>query len=561
MVDFLKLNNVCLRFFRNKNLTLTNVSTKISAGENVLILGASGSGKSSFLHTISGNIPHSVNAVFSGEVVLQGVSTLDTSVVEMSRSVGMVFQDPSYGICFPQVEQNVALVLENRAVASQEIGKKVFAALEKMCVGFLQKEFVNTLSGGQLQKVSFASTLVGNPEIVLLDEPTAMLDHSGVVAVRDAYKTLSEDLEVSVLLVEHRLDDFVGDEGILGLPSRTIVLSSAGEIIADGDTFSVFKNNIAMLYEQGCWLPLEAELYAITSFWGGLTSVGVRNFLEKKVFVSAEKLCLGDVLEVSGEPVCVVKDLAVGYSFGKDDNKVLLENVGLQIFSGEIVALLGSNGCGKSTLLRVLAKLQKPLLGSVVSEPSGMVFQNPEQQFLTTKVYDEIGYGLPLGSMRDDVVQDLLRKYRLEHVKNSNPYRLSGGEKRRLSLAAMLAHKRSILFADEPSYGLDQKDTVAMVNDLLAVSSDSAILFSTHDLRFAATLATRIIVVGQGTVLLDADSFTVLQSKSLLQKAGIVLPSLLEYMLMKVNSTCQLRQALLGLHNFRSPSLVFGESV
>jgi energy-coupling factor transport system ATP-binding protein len=254
---------------------------------------------------------------------------------------------------------------------------------------------------------------------------------------------------------------------------------------------------------------------------------------------------------------------------------VLLEEIALELHAGEIVALVGANGSGKSSLLLTLAGVLPALHGRVEGQRAGLVFQNPEHQFLRHTVADEIRYGLaPLRSARecDAIVAFRLREHRLEHLADQNPHRLSGGEKRRLSLAAMLAHDRPVLLADEPTFGLDRRDTMATAQQLRTASAGSqAVLFSSHDLRFVAALADRVIVLGRArtgtarlgsgdpgsatsstadepvSILAAGPTESVLSNTAMLHAAGIAVPPLVSWLLLKHPGA--LRQVLTRLES------------
>jgi energy-coupling factor transport system ATP-binding protein len=208
-----------------------------------------------------------------------------------------------------------------------------------------------------------------------------------------------------------------------------------------------------------------------------------------------------------------------------------------------VVALLGANGVGKSTLLLTLGGVLQPLAGQVQSRPAGLVFQNPEHQFLAHTVAREIAHGLPSG-VAEKVVTRQLRRHRLQHVADQSPFRLSGGEKRRLSLAAMLAHDRAVLLADEPTLGLDRRDAIATTTTLReAARAGAGVVFSSHDLRTVATCADRVVVLAEGGVLADGATGAVLDDVDVLARAGITLPPLVAWLLEHVGEEA-LRQVL-----------------
>ena len=538
------LSGVTVTYPRRDRPSLRGVDLHVAAGERVVVLGPSGAGKSTLLHLVAGLVPHSTPAEVEGTLVLGGDGQpldLSSPVHERSALLGVVGQDPSASVCLPQVDAELALVLENRAVPPAQIGPRVGAALEHVGVGDLAQRQTARLSGGQTQRVALAAAVVGRPGLLLLDEPTSMLDASGVRAVRAAVEEVARDASLTVLLVEHRLDDYAGEAGLDGLPGRAVVLDADGSVVADGPTPQVLREHAAALHALGCWLPLEAELTALSGKVGDLTSGAHDELLAGLVPCDA-------VLPASpetGAPRVLLRahGLAVGHG-----RQTVLDGVELDVRAGQVVAVLGENGTGKSTLLHALAGLARPLAGRVTGERPGLVFQNPEHQLVAHTVAEEIAHGL---ADPEPTVARMLREHRLEHCADRNPHQLSGGEKRRLSLAAMLAHGRHVLLADEPTFGLDRRDTVVVADALRSVADGGgAVVFSTHDIRLAAEVADEVVVVGQGRVLASGSTHDVLSDADALTGAGLELPAIVRWFVERCSTTAALRSALraLGRH-------------
>ena len=538
------LSGVTVTYPRRDRPSLRGVDLHVAAGERVVVLGPSGAGKSTLLHLVAGLVPHSTPAEVEGTLVLGGDGQpldLSSPVHERSALLGVVGQDPSASVCLPQVDAELALVLENRAVPPAQIGPRVGAALEQVGVGDLAQRQTARLSGGQTQRVALAAAVIGRPGLLLLDEPTSMLDASGVRAVRAAVEEVARDASLTVLLVEHRLDDYSGEAGLEGLPGRAVVLDADGTVVADGLTPQVLREHAGALHTLGCWLPLEAELTALSGKVGDLTS-GAHDELLAGLVPCDEVL---PAPAETGVPRVLVRahGLAVGHG-----RQTVLDGVDLDVRAGQVVAVLGENGTGKSTLLHALAGLARPLAGRVTGERPGMVFQNPEHQLVAHTVAEEIAHGL---ADPEPTVARMLREHRLEHCADRNPHQLSGGEKRRLSLAAMLAHGRDVLLADEPTFGLDRRDTVVVADALRSVADGGgAVVFSTHDLRLAAEIADEVVVVGQGRVLASGSTHDVLSDADALTGAGLELPAIVRWFVERCSTTAALQSALraLGRH-------------
>ena len=567
--DVVVLDGVTVTFPRRLEPVLNSVTLHVAPGEHVIVLGASGSGKSTVLQVITGVVPHTVSATLSGRVGVAGTATQYTPVVERSRHLGVLAQDPGAAVCLPQVEQELALPLENQAADPASIGPRIAAALDVAGAAVLRDRATATLSGGESQRIALAAAMVAEPEVLLLDEPTSMLDPAGITAVRAALAGAVERYGPAVVLVEHRLDEWSGGDGVAGLPARALALTENGEVLADGPTAAVLRDHAAELHAAWCWLPLDAELLALTGAEGGLAAPA-NTALLKTLAAAAPRGRPSDggatMAADGGEPtteadvgpaaptqhngvppVLTARALAVSRVAGRRRRRrrfrreapppvPVLTGIDLAVRPGEVVALLGGNGVGKTTLLLTLARLLEPLAGEVTGPRPGLVFQNPEHQFLAHTVEKEIGHGLP-AAVAAKVVPEQLRRHRLEHLAEQNPFRLSGGEKRRVSLAAMLAHERPVLLADEPTLGLDRRDTIATLATLReAADAGTAVVLASHDLRTVATLADRVVLLGDGGMIADGPTAQVLRDRAAMSRAGLAVPPLVAWLLEHVSS-------------------------
>ena len=482
-----RVDRVSVTFPRRERPVLDAVSAEFPAGTSTLVLGPSGSGKSTLLNLLTGAVPRSITSHVTGRVVRPALEQL-----------GFLGQDPAAAVCLPTVEQELALVLEGAAVDPALIDARIDAALASVGAARLRHRHAAELSGGELQRVGLATACVDDPELLVLDEPTSMLDPAGVAAFRDVLARTA-GRHTTTVVVEHRLDELAGPAGVHGLPERALALDEAGRVVASGPTAEVLHRAGDALHRAGNWLPLETELVAVGGVRGGLDAAANLALLARHGSPQPTP-ALGDV-------VLSAREVAVGRP-----GQPVISGVDLDLRRGELVALIGANGVGKTTLLLTLAGLLPPLSGHLGGAPPAMAFQNPEHQFVAGSVTDEVAFKVP------DVarVPAALAQFRLTHLADANPFRLSGGEKRRLSLAANVVHDRDVLLADEPTFGLDRRDARATMLALRAwADAGRAVLFACHDLRQVATHADRVVVLGERGVLDDAPAHRALGRRPL----------------------------------------------
>ena len=464
-----------------KNPALSGVDLDIAPGERVLVLGPSGSGKSTLMGGLAGLLGGAEEGEATGTLTVDGVAP-----AEARGRVGLLMQDPEAQVVLARVGDDVAFGMENLGVAREEIWPRVENSLEAVGLSVPLDHSTTELSGGQKQRLALASILAMGPGLLLLDEPTANLDPSGVAEVRGAVEAVVERTGATMVVVEHRVDVWAS------LVDRVIVVAD-GAIAADGPLNEVLEQQGDALRERGIWLPGDD--------------------------VAAEVGAAPEVAPASSEatPIARVADLTIGY----DKAAPVRSGIDLTIERGVSTCIVGANGAGKSTFALTLAGLLPPLEGTVEVQASdgtrgdphewsskqllgrmSMVFQEPEYQFLASTVAEELAIGPRAAGMSEaeiaPLVDEHLEALGLTTLARANPMTLSGGEKRRLSVATALISAPELLILDEPTFGQDRGTWLGLVRLLRAALARGVTLVSiTHDPAFVAAMGQRVVDLGQ----------------------------------------------------------------
>ncbi len=444
------------------------------------MVGPSGSGKSTLGLAIAGLVPRELPGTWTGSLTVAALETRDHPPGALAARVGVVFQDAARQIVMDRVEDDVAFGLENRAQPRAEMLRRVPEALDEAGMAGLERRIALDLSGGQQQRLALAGVLAARPGVLVLDEPTANLDPVAAAAFLERLGAIRAARAATIVLVEHRV------EGAWPLADLVLALGRDGRPIAFGPPAAVLADR-ARLDAAGIWLPADGLTRRAASAPAAGTTEG---------------------------PIVV----ASGVSFAYDPARAVLNDVDLQATAGERIALVGANGSGKSTLGRLLVGLLVPTAGTVrlggdqpsrlaaasLARRAGYVFQEPERQFLSQRVGDEILLGLRADET--SAAGDLLERLGLPLADfgERSPYRLSGGEQRRLSLATVLVRRPDVLVLDEPTFGQDRIGYEALLAILAEhVAAGTCLFAATHDERFVADVAGRTIRLESGAIVSD----------------------------------------------------------
>jgi len=498
---------------------LADVSIHLAPGEFVLLAGRSACGKSTVLRAACGLIPHFHGGEIGGRVEVAGMDALASGPGQLAAVVGYVAQDPETQVVSTTVAAEIELPLELRGDPPSSRARAVEEVALALAIPHLLGRAVDTLSGGELQRVALAAALVTRPQLVLLDEPTSQLDPVAGDELVWLLRRLNAEWGVTILLAEHRL------ERCLAAADRVVAMD-AGGVAFDGSPRDFLS------WAQGADAALETPAARLFSLAGlSPLPVGVRDArqtLARGGAVGAHLTRLfpkerGQLPPEAGfgkstsrsegthhpsDDALVCRDLWVELDAGEARRDVI-KGIDLKIRRGERVALMGRNGAGKSTLLKTAAGLTKAVRGKAAT-PQGIALltQNPGDYLVRERVGDE----LP-----GDAGAAALRVVGLEHAVDADPRDLSGGERQRLALAIALAGRLEggglpgLVALDEPTRGMDRArkgDLVELIERLAAGGAGT--LVATHDVEFAAAFAERVVLLGDGVAIADGSAAEVL---------------------------------------------------
>ncbi|CCQ44153.1 ABC transporter family protein [Pseudarthrobacter siccitolerans] len=461
----------------------------IQPGERVLLLGPSGAGKSTLLHALAGVLGDVNDDGEASESDETGSLLVDGTYPREQRGrAGLMQQDPETQVVLSRVGDDVAFGAENLAVPRDDIWARVHEALDDVGLSHLPLDHpTSALSGGQKQRLALAGILAMRPGLVLLDEPTANLDPAGVLEVRDAVARCVDKTGATLVVVEHRVSVWKD------LVDRIVVLqpgsSTDPAVLLDGPPDRVLNEARSMLVAAGVW---------------------VHGYLpETRQRAAVPASGTGDLL-LAAEQLAVSRERARRKGLRKLPPMPVQQDISAQVRAGQALAITGPNGAGKSTFALTLAGLLEPVAGKVSAtlalsrgagidpyqwkaeqliERVGTVFQEPEHQFVTGKVLDELLFGPRHLGHGTERVDELLERLRLTELVDANPYTLSGGEKRRLSVATVLAAHPQVLVLDEPTFGQDANTWAELASFLTELlDAGTAVVSVTHDAEFTAAL-------------------------------------------------------------------------
>ena len=530
MISF---KNFSFKYNNVVDKTLKNIDLTINKGEKVLIVGPSGSGKSTLSHCINGLIPFSYNGEIEGELIIDNIKPYKESLSDVSKKVGTILQDQDSQFIGLSVGEDVAFNFENNAMPLNEMKVKVIDALELVNM----VDFINhspyELSGGQKQRVSLAGVLGSDAEVLLFDEPLANLDPASGKEIMQLINDIHEKTNKTIIIVEHRIED------VLEQPFDKVIVVNKGEVQGFGTPDEILKSDL--LKNNGLREPLYLEAMKLAGCdisqsenLKDLSNIDERNKEVLKNWFNNETSNKDSIIKE--EKILEVKNLA----FSHDGIKNTINDVSFHLNKGEILAVLGNNGAGKSTLCRLITGILKPQKGSIFlnnqcidswsikqkGSSIGYVMQNPNQMISQHMIKDEIALGLKCRNYSkeeiDKKVEEVLKICGLYPYRNWPVSALSYGQKKRVTIASILAINPQVIILDEPTAGQDYKHYTEFMEFIKELSAQGiSIILITHDMQLTLEYCHRAVVLSGGEKIADDKPSNILTDENIIKKANL----------------------------------------
>ena len=492
---------------------LDDVSLHVERGDFVLVVGPSGAGKSTLLRCLNGLVPHFYGGTIRGRIRVAGRDPIALEPRRMSTTVGFVFQDPESQAVVDVVEDELTFGMENHGLPHATMRIRVEEVLDQLNIAHLRRRSLSTLSGGELQRVAIASVLTNHPQVLVLDEPTSQLDPQAAEEVLDTLVKLNQDLGLTVILSEHRL------ERVAQYADQILYVPGPGEPLRMGKPREMLADIplVPPLVELGKklgWSPLPLTIKEARRF-ARVHERPARDSGQEPQHPTADAKSRMESILIAGahDPTVEMKQLCFSYN-----GQQTLGGIDLTIHSGEFVAIVGRNGAGKTTLLKQCIGLLKPDGGQVrtlgldttqtpverLARRVGYVPQNPNALLFADTIAEELSFtrraqGMPAAD--DDALLDTLG---LSGMRDRYPRDLSAGERQRVALASVLVSGPDLILLDEPTRGLDYAQKASLIRFLQAQNqSGKTIVVVTHDVELVAQCAERVILMGDGEIVLD----------------------------------------------------------
>ncbi|WP_186580004.1 ABC transporter ATP-binding protein [Aquibacillus kalidii] len=535
----IQVSNLSFRYPGANEDVLTDVNVTINKGDFTAIIGSNGSGKSTFCKSLNGLIPHYYVGDYDGTVGINGKNTIQHSVAEIAANVGYVYQDFENQLVRPRVYDE--LVFSRMNFGFIDYHEKASEVIDLLNLHAIKNQYIWQLSGGQKHMVALASVLTMNPEIIIVDEPSAQLDPNNAVDIYKVLKMLNEQYGKTIIVIEHHTE-FIANY------CNQVLLMNKGELAWK---YPVHKalNQVTDLLERNIFPPQVTQAayqisperypYPIT------VDEAAKYFSTVPQYATATAPTEDRVNHSNRTALIDLQQVSHTYKTVDKSTKTVLENINLSFYEDDRVALVGGNGAGKSTLQKMLTGIQRPGQGSVLvlgrdtknvspeelSEFVTYIYQEPEKMFIADNIREDISYFLKSRDVpnHEAFVNDIIKQFHLEGLQDRDGRLLSGGQQRRASLAIGMAMRPEVILLDEPTASLDvssRKEMIAMLEKLK--KHVRVVIIATHDMELAAEWANRIVVMKAGQILADTNGRELFNNPFLMKQTGLKPPQITE---------------------------------
>ena len=514
--------------------TLRDITLSIRKGEKILICGPSGCGKSTLAHCINGLIPFSYDGACGGSLRIDGRESRELGIFAISRTVGTVLQDTSAQFVGLTVAEDIAFALENDCVGEPELHDRVAKTAALVGVEGRLSHAPGELSGGQKQRVSLAGILVDDVDVLLFDEPLANLDPATGKAAVELIDEIGRQTGAAVIIIEHRLED------VLHRHIDRVVLMGEGRILADVSPDKLLASTL--LAENGIREPLyiTALKYAGVTITADMHPDNIGHLALSEADKTAVRDWFRRVPPAPRREETPVQLEAKNIRFSYRNGHEALHDLSLAVREGEISAIVGTNGAGKTTFCKLLCGFETQQEGTLLfsgadmavlsikerAESIGYVMQDPNQMISQTMIYDEVALGLRTRKVPEDEirprVEEALKVCGLWPFRNWPVSALSFGQKKRVTIAAILVLQPKVILLDEPTAGQDYRHYTEIMEFLLDLNRRGiTVLMVTHDMHLMLEYARRAIVFSDGRLIADAPCAEILTDGEIIRRASL----------------------------------------
>jgi energy-coupling factor transport system ATP-binding protein len=537
----IRIENLSFTYPGAKQPNLQNINLHVDKGDFLAIIGNNGCGKSTLCKVLNGLIPHFFTGDFSGTAEIEGIDTTECTVGELAQKVGYVYQDFENQIVRPTVLDDASFTCLNYAMADyRQRGKR---ALELVGLQKQEKDYIWQLSGGQKHLLALAGVVALTPEILILDEPIAQLDPHHAKMIYEVLKYLNETFDKTIIVIEHHTE-------FIARYCKNVMMMKAGMVLWKLPVKEGLNRTEELMASQifPPQVTQAAQIFRDQS--------GKANHMTLPTTLEEGKTYFSDIQYIQPplrklneinpkEPIVTFNQAGLSYRAIKGESRQVLEQLSLEVYKGEKIALIGNNGAGKSTLLKLITGLIKPLDGIVkvyggstkesspeaLAQKVSLVYQNPEEMFIKDSIRGDIEYAMKVRHKEDYMkrTEELLEMFNLTELESRDGRLLSGGQMRRASLAVGIALHPAILLLDEPTASLDIATRREIIRMLETMKENlETVIIATHDMQLVAEWADRIIVLNEGRIIADGSRYEIFENKQILQRAGIEPPEIFE---------------------------------